>query len=242
MLTDLCPADVLLQRIGRLHRHRRTRPVGFEHPRVIVVTTTDRDLGNLIRPNGEARGRHGLGSVYDDLRIIEATWREIEKHEVLEIPAMNRMIVEETTHPDALNAIVNELGGRWKAHARTMMGHMFASRGQADLSRLDRSKPFGDFAFPSKELSLAIRTRLGEDDRIADFATTLPGPFGLPVTRLTIPAFLAIGAPFDSAPSEVSFPLGQIRFAFAERKFIYDRLGLRRVDDPTDPLEEEADA
>lgn len=143
---------------------------------MIVVTTGDRNLANLIQPNGEARGRHGLGSVYDDLRIIEATWRAIEKREVMEIPAMNRMIIEETTHPDALDAIVNELGGRWKAHARTVMGHDLAAAGLAGIWRLDRSKPFGDFAFPSKELSLAIRTRLGEDDRIADFAPALPGP------------------------------------------------------------------
>lgn len=155
---------------------------------------------------------------------------------------MNRMIVEATTHPKPLNAIVNELGGRWKAHERTMIGHMFAAAGQAGIWRLDRSKPFGDFAFPSKELSVAIRTRLGEDDRIADFRPALPGPFGLPLARLTIPAFLAKGAPFDSAPSEVSLSLGQIRFAFADRKFIYDRLGLRPADDPTDSAEDEADA
>ncbi len=242
ILTDLCPADVLLQRIGRLHRHRRTRPAGFEHPRVIVVTTGDRNLANLIRPNGETSNMHGLGSVYDDLRIIEATWRAIEKREVLEIPGMNRMIVEETTHPDALNAIVNELGGPWKAHKTSVMGRMFASQGQAGIWRLDRSKPFGDVPFPSKELSLAIRTRLGEDDRIADFATALPGPFGIPVTRLTIPAFLAKGAPFDSTPSEVSLSDGQIQFAFANRKFIYDRLGLRPANDPADSVEDEADA
>jgi CRISPR-associated endonuclease/helicase Cas3 len=209
---------------------------------VIILTIGDRDLEKIVRPNGDARGRHGLGTVYDDLRVIEATWRAIEKREVLEIPAMNRMIVEETTHPDALNTIVNELGGRWKSHARKVMGQLFASQGQASSWRLDRSKQFGDFAFPTRELSLAIRTRLGEDDRIADFAHALPGPFGCPVARLTIPAFLAIGAPFGSAPSEVSLSDRQIRFAFANRKFIYDRLGLRPADDFLDSLEEEADA
>jgi len=76
LLTDLCPADVLLQRIGRLHRHAgRIRPVGFEAARVVVLVPSSRDLLPFAQRSG---GRHGLGRVYDDLRVIEATWRAME--------------------------------------------------------------------------------------------------------------------------------------------------------------------
>lgn len=37
LVTDLAPVDLILQRLGRLHRHSRPRPVGFENPRCVVL-------------------------------------------------------------------------------------------------------------------------------------------------------------------------------------------------------------
>lgn len=42
MITDLCPMDLLLQRLGRLHRHERPdRPRGCKEPKCVVLGTTE---------------------------------------------------------------------------------------------------------------------------------------------------------------------------------------------------------
>lgn len=37
LVTDLAPTELILQRIGRLHRHNRTRPHGFEATRCLII-------------------------------------------------------------------------------------------------------------------------------------------------------------------------------------------------------------
>ena len=52
LITDLCPMDVLLQRLGRLHRHTRSveeRPEGFREPRAWVLTPAGNDLTPLLK-------------------------------------------------------------------------------------------------------------------------------------------------------------------------------------------------
>ncbi len=38
LVTDIAPIDLILQRLGRLHRHPRPRPLGFAHPRCLILT------------------------------------------------------------------------------------------------------------------------------------------------------------------------------------------------------------
>jgi CRISPR-associated endonuclease/helicase Cas3 len=40
MVTDLAPTDLILQRMGRLHRHQRHRPAGLEIARLIILQQT----------------------------------------------------------------------------------------------------------------------------------------------------------------------------------------------------------
>jgi CRISPR-associated endonuclease/helicase Cas3 len=235
MLTDLCPMDVLLQRLGRLHRHRgRPRPSGFEAPAAIVLTPAERDLGPLIQKGGEAFGKHGLGAVYDDLRILETTWQALEDRAELAIPSMNRELVERTTHPEALARVVEGRGPSWRAHQQWVEGTSAADRALAGLNLVDRSKPFGEAAFPSKDLGRRIQTRLGEDDRLAEFEAPFAGPFGRSVRVLTIPVHQAKGIPADARPVVLRTGTGTVEFSLGERSYRYDRLGLRPLDD-SDP-------
>src|SRR6185437_8149161 len=114
LITDLCPVDVLLQRIGRLHRHDLARPHGFEAPRCIVLTP-QMGLEPLLKPafeNGLGKFRDG-GGVYRDLSVLELTRRLVEARTQWTIPAMNRWLVESATHPEKIEALHAELGAAW---------------------------------------------------------------------------------------------------------------------------------
>lgn len=228
LFSDLCPADVLLQRLGRLHRHDRPRPAGFEQPRAFVVAPERRDLGVLIGDSGIARHHHGLGgSVYPDLRILEATWRLVEKHREWRIPAMNRHLVENSLHSEVLTAVVEEGGERWQAHANQMMGSVLGQRRQADLNLVDWSTPYAEKAFPSG-LDQRIMTRLGEGDRRVRFQTPIMSPFGQTVGELVLRAWWVGGIPSSvEFADHVATAEGVTRFTFDRRTFVYDHLGLR---------------
>jgi CRISPR-associated endonuclease/helicase Cas3 len=227
LFTDLCPIDVLLQRLGRLHRHQRPRPSGFEVPRATVVVPPDRDLGALLRSNGEPKNFHGLGRVYSDVRMLEATWRLAEQEPRWRIPEMNRRLVEDGLHSSVLNAIANEGGTRWQAHTNHVLGVQRGHQRHADLNIVDWSRPYCDASFPS-DPGERVMTRLGEGDRRVRFFPPPEGPLGNPVEELILRPWWTRGVNADCDRAEdVITHGGAVRFAFGGNPFVYDRLGVR---------------
>jgi CRISPR-associated endonuclease/helicase Cas3 len=242
LLTDLCPMDVLLQRIGRLHRHARgSRPTGFTEPRVVVLVPATRDLSGLIRRDGRAQGPHGFGTVYQDLRILEATWRLLEERPVLATPEMNRALVERITHPEALARVVPRGSGPWADHARLVAGGRMAQAACATTNAFRWDAPYGDIGF-SPELQEMVGTRLGAGDRLVAFEGGAVGPFGSRIAGLTLPAWFCKGAPDDAGPEELTVSARGLRFRFGGRRFVYDRLGVRPDAGDATHEEDRADA
>jgi CRISPR-associated endonuclease/helicase Cas3 len=238
LFSDLCPADVLLQRLGRLHRHQRNRLSAFAKPAAFVIVPEGRDLGALIGGRGAPKNYHGLGSVYADLRVLEATWRLVETRPTWVLPRMNREIVEGAVHSSRLEAITREGGECWRQHANYVIGVTRGHRRVADLNLVDWGRSYAETSFPSAD-DRRIQTRLGEGDRRVVFTPSIAGPFGEPVDEVTLPAWLAAAAPEDAQPERVQTVGNRTSFHFGGRAFVYDRYGLRSHTAPV--LEPEQD-
>ena len=242
LITDLCPGDVLLQRIGRLHRHERYRPEGFSAPLCMVLTP---ETGNddWLLSKAAKRFGYGLDRPYEDARGILATWRKLDelatKGQTLDVPDMNREMVEAACDPDALDALAQTLGESWQKHGQEIEGIGVARDTAAVMQLVDWSQPFESSNVAGRsEQNSRVRTRLGLDDREIRFSEAQPGPFGQTVTSLKVPSWM-LGK--GESPEEIVSGWTEeqdIHFNFAGRAFVYDRLGLRLKEDygcePTD--------
>ena len=234
LITDLCPVDVLLQRIGRLHRHPRSdRPAAHSEPKCIVLTPP-KDLSALLKDGKDANGLGPKGYVYDDLRIVEATRRLLAAHPVWRVPDMNRELVEHATHPDALDVIVQELGEDWRLHANDITGGRIGDSLTASESIIRRDKSFYEdndkIQFPSSDEN--IRTRLGDEGIEMRLDPPRPSPFNdaAEIDKLTLPIWwLDKEIPHDDAPARTALAGEGFSFEVGARAFEYDRWGLRQL-------------
>lgn len=231
LITDLCPMDVLLQRIGRLHRHfDRTRPEAVRNPRIIVLIPEIRDMTPLIRRNGEVRGANGIGTVYDDLRIIEATWRQLETRELITIPNENRELVETSLHSYSLQQIIKEMGDKWCRHQQYVEGSAMADKLMAHYNITNWKDDFlSEKILFASGVDTHISTRLGEGDRRVMFDSEITSPFGVQIREITIPCWMCRNVERNSEPCDVHIEDNSVFFQLGDHHYIYDRMGLRPV-------------
>jgi len=226
MITDLCPMDVLLQRIGRLHRHSRNRPEGYATARCVVLTPEERDLTPHISDDGQAFGPHGLGTVYGDLRVLDATWAVLGNDDLApwRIPEDNRLLVERATHPDALRTVVENEGDDWHRHEQWVLGSQQADRQATGHVTIDRSEPFGAEPFPD-DLGTA-KTRLGQEDYRVELPHPVDGPFGAAIEELSVSEWQLNDPPETEDATDVKRGDNGFSFRFSGKAFQYNRLGL----------------
>ena len=227
LITDLCPMDVLLQRIGRVHRHRLPRPNGFDDAYALVLLPAG-GLDSLTAPAfenglGTWDGAGGQGGIYQDLAVLELTHRLVADQCVWEIPAMNRSLVEGATHPQRISALIKEKGEDWARYDRRVSGAHAAEEQIARMGALDRSVRFEQF--PSADQR--IMTRLGEEGAVLQLSPAPVGPFGAPVSRVTLPPHWSYGISQDHEVRIERNDTGMC-LSVAGKSFRYDRTGLSK--------------
>ena len=235
LISDLCPVDVLLQRIGRLHRHtQHHRSVSFTQPRCVVLDSdSGLDLGldgNLLK---YGLGVSESGGIYRNLLSIEQTRNLIIQFPVWTIPKMNRMLVERATHPEHLQNLAENLKGPWLVHEQKTFGLDAAEMQRAKNHALSRREPFKDLIFP--DLDEVVRTRLGEDGPRIKLDEPVSGPFGNPIQTINLPAHMfrkeeLISANKDKLKTLTEVSDGCIIFHIGDHKFRYDQMGIRKIE------------
>ena len=235
LITDLCPMDVLLQRIGRLHRHDLPRPSGFEEPRAIVMMP-ETGLDGLTAPRffnglGGWEAEDGFVGIYRDLAGLELTRQLIEGKPIWRLPDMNRELVEGATHPDQTERLIDEKGGngelgeRWRRYDQQFGGSEAAAEMVARLHVLKRTSDLACLDFPSPDEK--ILTRLGSEGLVLPLESEPVGPFGKPITRIALPAHWCRGLSGDDVPVVQRCDDG-LTLQVGDVTFHYSRQGLSK--------------
>ena len=218
--------DVLLQRIGRLHRHVRAhRPAPYQTPRAIVRLPEGGELGRWLDAQGRLRGPAGLGTVYEDGRMLQCTAHLLASHPTLHLPQDNRALVEATTHPEALD----RLGEDWRRHAQEGLGKQLGELRAAETSVLN-GLPFGELQYKAPEER--ITTRLGAAGLEIRLRVPMRSPFGASIAHLPIPAHMLPSIDLMTLPEhiEASATAEGFIFELAGQRFRYTRFGLESDD------------
>lgn len=240
LITDLVPADVLLQRIGRLHRNRaaaatQARPAAFREPRCVVLAPADaQDLLAVAAVPGRGPNNWGTDRAYPDVLALVATHHRVGRDgAVWSIPADNRRLVESATDGRSLASLAACFGPAGEEASRRSRGKAFIDRELAGRGRFAfTDEPSLDTLrdrFDTRSDGGAV-TRLGLKDVRLRFRGPFVSPFGNPIAAVTVPGHVALALGLAGDQTAVWTRTGDhavaIDVAGHGARFTYDPFGL----------------
>jgi CRISPR-associated endonuclease/helicase Cas3 len=134
MVTEMAPVDLLLQRAGRLHRHKKNaRPVKLSMPTLWIFRPEE--------TNGIPDFGGGTQAVYD-YHILLRTWLEIKDKDnaVVKIPEHIEDLIE-AVYDDSLECpaeVSEEVKGRWSGSRRKHLEDMEHEKDEAETRWIKR--------------------------------------------------------------------------------------------------------
>lgn len=107
MISELAPADLLLQRAGRLQRHKRDRHTDFKEKTSLwlIKPPTDANGDLIVNENSPDFGVSGL--IYDK-HILLRSWLRLKNETKIEIPADIEKLIEDVYNEDRIFAELPE--------------------------------------------------------------------------------------------------------------------------------------
>jgi CRISPR-associated endonuclease/helicase Cas3 len=185
LVTDPAPADVLLQRFGRLHRHRSgTTPTA----RVFDPGSMAEVVQPALRLVSGNPARIPAGTewvyVYRNLLAVRETMAWFRERGRVRVPEESRELVERATHPAHLREVARQLGEDWAALWHTLYGQQVAQWQRGEAALIDFTRPYADAVIDER-----IPTRLGEGRIAVRIEGVLRSPLdGTAIDAMPVPA------------------------------------------------------
>jgi CRISPR-associated endonuclease/helicase Cas3 len=149
LITDIAPVDLVMQRAGRIHRHDRSRPAGFEQP-LVLVAGLDQVLPPVVLTS----------FIYDRWLVLRsAAW--LQAHPQLQFPGDIDLAVQEVYGSEAVDAgpeLIDAIEAAWP-------DHQAEETEMVELARQAASEAAASMDDDIADGGAQFGTRLGQDSQ-----------------------------------------------------------------------------